>query len=390
MPGWHAVLSPSASERWISCPASVRVAAKVPREPESSYAAEGTTAHALGELKVRHAIGKLSDDEYVTAHRQWAFVNQQFADGFHEMEEHTDAYVALVLERRELYPDTQVLVEQRVQTGVPSCSGTADIVLVSPTHVEIIDLKYGQGVPVQAEGNSQLRLYAVGALEGYGDVLGEPTEVYMTVFQPRIGDGHADTAMMTPEDLLAWRDSLLPVAKLALSENAPFGPSEEACRWCPASGRCPAQLEHVTNRDFGTDVDLMSGEQIAEALAMVPQIREWLNALEVAALSMIYTEGEKVPGWKVVMSGGSRKVVDPEGAAKALREAGFTDEQFITPKFAGIGELEKLLRRRFDEVVGSYVTKSAGKPSLAPEDDKRPAANPHSEAVKEFGQEDVL
>lgn len=385
MPGEHAVLSPSASERWISCPASVRMAEKVPEAPDSPYAAEGTAAHALGELRLRWYLHRINDRQYVDELTQWMIDNAQY--DYDEMVQHIGAYVALVDERRKTHPNTAVLVEQNVQTGIPQCSGTADVILVSPTHVEIIDLKYGAGVAVHAEGNSQLRLYAVGALEEYGDVLGTPTDVYMTVFQPRIGDGHADTAHMTADDLRAWRDSLRPMAQVALGDDAPFGPSDEACRWCPASGRCAAQLEWVTQRDFGDDPDVLSPEELAEALAQVPAIQQWLNALEVVALRTVYSEGKSIPGFKVVMSGGQRYVSDPGGLRDELTALKYDEADFITEKVVGIGELEKLVgRKNFDSVLGAFIGKTTGKPSLVPETDKRASINPNDQAVKEFSE----
>lgn len=363
------------------------MAKKVPEGPDSPYAAEGTAAHALGEIRLRQYLGRLTDDEYRQALQEWRVDHAAFRDNYSEMTEHISAYVALVDERRKVHPNTAVLVEQNVQTGIPECSGTADVILVSPTHVEIIDLKYGAGVAVHADGNSQLRLYAAGALEEYGDILGTPTDVYMTVFQPRIGDGHADTAHMTADDLRAWRDSLLPVAQLALTDEAPFGPSDEACRWCPANGRCAAQLAWVTSRDFG-DPDVLSPEELAEALAQVPAIQQWLNALEIVALATAYSEGKSIPGFKVVMSGGQRYVSDPGGLRDELTALKYDEADFITEKVVGIGELEKLVgRKNFDSVLGAFIGKTTGKPSLVSESDKRPAINPNDQAAKEFADE---
>jgi len=385
MPGSHAVLAPSAAERWISCPASVRVVAKLPREIDSPYAAEGTAAHALGEIEVRRAFGQLDDDGYRKALQRWRRTYAAFRDRYDEMRGHMLAYVALVQERAAQHPYTQVMVEQRVASGIPGCDGTADVALVSPVHVEIIDLKYGQGVTVEAEGNPQLRLYGVGALEKYGDLLGDVEHVYMTVFQPRLE--HTLTAVMAAEDLRAWRDSLLPIAEQALGDDAPFGPSEAACRWCPASGSCPAQLAHVTERDFGTDVDQLSPEEMARALAMAPQIREWLNALEVAALRTAYSEGKPIPGYKVVLSGGKRVIDDVHTAdvTTMLTALGYTEEEFTERKLRGIVALEKLLgKQQFPIILADFVRKTEGKPSLVPESDKRRAISPDAEAVKEF------
>lgn len=393
MPGEHARLSPSSSERWISCPASVRVADQLPRElqeSESIYALEGTAAHALAEIEGRRAFGLLDDNGYRHALAGWRRVYAQFKDSYPEMREHVLAYVALLKERQQLYPNTQVLFEQRVDSGVPSCWGTSDAVLVSPQHVEIVDFKYGQGVPVNAIGNSQLRLYGLGALDGYGDLLGETEIVRMTVFQPRLES--TSTEEMTAIELREWRADIIPIAESALGPDAPFGPSEEACRWCPASGRCPAQFEQVTKADFGTPPDTLTPNEMAAILQQIPAIRDWLNAFEETALNLVYSEGKEIPGYKVVLSGGRRSIPDENFAdvCVVLTEHGYDLSQFTKLGLVGIGDLTKMLGRgkagekQFELLLGDFVKKSAGKPSLVPEDDARPAANPEIEAAKDF------
>lgn len=385
MPGLHATLSPSASERWISCPASVRMGEKIPPAPDSPYAAEGTAAHALGELAALHSFGKITIKEYNTRRNEWRKFYDITSAIEAEMVEHVKGYARLLKERAAVHPNTQLLVEQRVDTGLPHCWGTSDAILVSPRHIEIVDLKYGMGIAVEAEGNSQLRLYGVGALEGYGDLLGDPEVVYMTVYQPRLN--HTLTAEMPAEELRAWRDSLRPVAELALTENAPFGPSEIACRWCPASGHCPAQLEYATKLDFGSDPDLLSEAELAEALAQVPHIRDWLNALEATALRVAYSEGKSLPGYKVVLSGSRRVIDNDEDVISVLDMLGYDRSQTANVKLKGIGELEKLLGKEFNTVLGEWIRKTEGKPSIVAESDRRPAINPASQAGKEFGDE---
>lgn len=300
-----------------------------------------------------------------------------------EMANHVADYVTLLTERMALHPNSQLLLEQRLPTGIPSSWGTSDAVIVSPVHVEIVDFKYGMGVQVYAAGNPQLRLYGVGALEVIAELLGDPEFVTMTVFQPRIY--HTDSETLTAQDLRDWRDSLLPIAELALSDEAPFGPSESACRWCPAAGRCRAQLEWATQADFGTPADLLSPEELAEALTRIDAIEKWCEQVRAVGLDLIYTKGQPVPGWKAVRSGGRRSIPDSEGAIAALLAVGHALNEISTRKVRGIGELEKLLGKpEFETVVSPFVVKGQGSVSLAPEDDKRPAINPNTEAQKEF------
>lgn len=384
MPGLHAKLSPSASERWISCPASIRMEENVPKEPDSVYAAEGTAAHGLGELKASLAFGKITPRQFTIRRNKWKreFEHLLTDEVEAEMEFHTDAYVELILERVKLYPNSEVLFEQRMDTGVPTCWGTSDTVIVSPQHVEIIDFKYGMGVAVEAVGNPQLRLYGCGALDTYGDVLGDTEVIRITVHQPRLE--HTLTEELTPDELRAWRTSIIPIAEVALGDDAPFGPSDEACRWCPASGRCPAQLAEVFSIPFEEPAETLSESDMAVYLGKVKLVKDWLNAFEQAALNMAYSEQKEIPGFKVVMSGGKRYFRDGDGAIEELVKAGYSLDKVSKRSIRGIGELETLLKEKFTDLVDPFLSKSEGKPSLVPESDRRRSINPGTRAAEEF------
>lgn len=401
MPSAHARLSPSAAERWISCPASIRMEGLMKEQGvedvESIYAREGTAAHALGELKARHRI--LEDMTLSEFNEQLAAWQKEFDDilsledvHFEDMDQYTDEYVELIEERMQLFPGSILLLEQRVPTGVPTCWGTSDTVIVSPKHVEIIDFKYGSGVYVSVFENPQLRLYGVGALDYIAEMLGDVETVRITVHQPRMNN--IATEELHPDELRAWRDSIIPIAELAMGEEAPFGPSDTACHWCPASGRCEAQAWFVFEEDFEQNPDELSPERIAEIIPKISLIRSWLSKFEAAALTQAYAEGKKIPGYKVVMSGGKRSVVDPKGAETLLLKEGYTHDQIGKTgefKMNGIGDLEKLLKKeKFKTLLEDtgLVRKGEGRPSIVPESDNRPDINPTSEAVKDFGEEE--
>lgn len=393
MPGEHAKLGPSDAERWMSCPAAIRMDEQF-EDTETSYAHEGTAAHALAEIKASLHFGKITERQAIARRAEWAKEFEEYAENpetMIEMEEHTDAYVALLQERMDLYPNSALFLEVRVFPGVPECWGTSDAVIVSPIHIEVIDFKYGAGVSVEAHGNPQLRLYGVGALEEY-DILGDVELIRITVHQPRMN--HILTDEMTPAALLKWRDEeVIPRAELALTDDAPFGPSDEACRWCPASGQCRAQLEAVFATDFEASPDVLSPDEMAEVLGKRKMVADWLNAFEIAALDLAYSKGTPIPGYKVVLSGGQRGVRDPAKAIEVLRADGYKDEEITSTKPKGIGDLEKLLGKdKFKALLedSGIVTKSDGKPALAPESDKRPAIAPNSEAAKVFAEEDLI
>ena len=371
----HATLAPSAAERWIVCPASVRMAASVPEEPSSSYAQEGTNAHELAEAMARYQL--LGGPEVdVDAWRA------RLGEDYDEMQQHAQGYVDYLCGLLASYPDAQLLLEQRLPTGLPECWGTSDAVIVSPTVVETVDFKYGQGVRVEAAENPQLRLYGVGALEAFGDLLGEVDTVRLTVYQPRLD--HVAGEVLTADELRAWRDGLLPVAQAALGPDAPFGPSEAACRWCPVSGSCKAQMEWATVRDFGERPDTLSDEELASALDAIPFIRQWASAVEDYALDRAYSKGRPIPGYKVVLSGGRRSVVNPKGLIEAAHQAGYKTKDVADLKTKGIGALEKKLGDDFATVAAPFIVKSTGKPALVDESDKRPATAPEVGAAEDF------
>lgn len=405
MPSAHAKLSPSDSARWISCPAAIRMDEKLREQgllvdDESSFAREGTLAHALGEIEASYFFNLIDHKAYKKALREWRaeFDAEEYETGtLEEMQEHVVTYVKLIEERLQRRPNSIVLLEQRMDSGIEKCWGTSDVVIVSPTHIEIIDLKYGSGVPVDAYENSQLRIYALGALDTYGDLLGTPDLVVMTVFQPRAGDGEPSSEEKHPDELRAWRDGVArPAAHEALhNPNAKFGPSEKACRWCPAAGTCRARIEKACLTDFGdifaeeeptpAPPELLTPAEVAKAFHRLPSIRAWCAALEATALEMAYGQGTPLPGLKVVRSGGQRFITDHPAAIQTLIDEGYTHSAVANVKAKGIGELEKLLgKAKFKELMEPFIDKSSGRESLVPEDDKREAISPTSEAAKDF------
>ena len=390
MPSAHAKLGPSSSGRWMRCPASIGMSEKVPPKGSSPFALEGTMAHELGEIKAAYEFKLIDSHEYHSRLVKWEaeFQAEYGTDEarMSEMREHCNAYVELIRERLYIHDSSFLMLEQRMDTGVPMCWGTSDVVIVSPEHVEIIDLKYGAGVAVSAEWNSQLMLYGVGALDTYGDLLGEAKTVYMTIFQPRLEN--TSTFEIDAAELRAWRDyRVKPLAEEALGPLARFGPGTDACRWCPAAGICKPRMEWNLQMDFGDDEDyaVIEPEKLAELIPRFPEFKSWMGAVENAALDRAYSGGETIPGFKVVLSGGRRAIQDHEAAIQTLIDAGYTAEKVATFKAKGLGELEKLVgKKELPELIGRYIEKSKGSPSLVPETDKRAAIFPGSDAAEDF------
>ena len=401
----HAKLSPSSASRWLSCPASIRMINEhtVPgQEDESAFAQEGTIAHALAEIEGSYHFGYLTSEEYQEEYDRWLtqeFELMGYPDGtLEEMAGHVQEYVELVERLAEEHDDATVMFEQRMDTGVDGVWGTSDAVILTPTHIGVVDFKYGMGVPVSAENNPQLRSYGLGAAHTYGGVLGDTETVSITVHQPRLSS--VSTEHLGYQELLDWRDNVLaPGAAATKDPNAPFGPSEEACRFCPVAGLCRARVEAATQEDFGglidpdeaaytppKDPDLLTPEEVAAVLGRINHMKQWLKDFEAAALEMAYTREEPIPGYKVVRSGGKRFVKDEESFIQAFLDVGYTRDQVVNAKPKGFGDLQKLVRgrKKFDEIAAQFVGMTEGRESLVPEDDPRPAISPAREAAEEF------
>lgn len=393
MPSHHATLGPSGASRWLRCPASIAMSQKVPKQPSSPHATEGTIAHELGEIRAGEYFGLIDAATFRKKMQQWERMFRKEYDDDEprrlEMNSYIDSYIALIEERLGVVEESSLLLEQRLETGVPGCWGTSDVVIFSPEHVEIIDLKYGTGVAVSPVWNPQMMLYGCGALEAYGDILGTTEYVRTTVFQPRIGN--VASFEIASADLRAWRDwHVSPLAEEALSDNARFGPSEEACRWCPAAGVCRARAEANLQQDFGADLTTITPEELAGYFRRMPEFKAWTKAVEASALERAYSGGEKLPGLKVVQSGGRRAIAAEVQAAaiQDLIEAGYPAEKVSSISTRPLGALQKLVggKDELERIIGRYIEKSPGRPSLVDESDKRESITREADAKNDFAE----
>lgn len=381
--GRHAILGPSASSRWSNCPGSVRLCRDIPTHVESVYAREGTQFHTLAEIGASHRFLGMSDTEYEAALVDWMMeTDEEWRDDQLNYLEEWLVFLEFTLAEE---PGGRLLLEQRVDTGVPGCWGTADVVILSDDHVHVIDIKYGAGLKVSAVDNPQLRLYGVGALHTLAKKPMFIRDVTTTIWQPRMNN--ISSATIPRDELLQWRDDLIPIAQLALGEDAPFGPSEDACRFCPAAGECAARTRYMLDADFGNP-DLLTGEEMADAFRRTPELKRWVADIEDTALKRAYEDAGSVPGFKVVRSGGRRSITDPEKAVSVLLDAGYDPSDVYTRKPATLGQLEKLTggSDNLQQVLGGLLVKSEGRLSLAPDSDPRQPADAVHSAQDDFAE----
>ena len=349
----HSLLSPSSSHRWIACPPSARLTENY-QDASSSYAAEGTQAHSVAELKLRHKLGQTSVPPS--------------CDNI-EMAEYTDDYVAFVTEQMEGLTNPKLFVEQKVDCSrwVPACKGTCDALIVSEGVLQIIDLKTGRGVKIDAEGNGQLRIYALGALELFG-FLYPINKVRMSIFQPRLSN--CSTWEMSREDIEKWAvEALKPAAELAWYGNGNYKAGEH-CRFCRAKAKCRERAKAnmaLAAYDF-TDPALLENDEIATILGKIDGLVSWASDVKDFAL-LEALKGVRFAGWKLIKGRSNRKYTDETAVAEAVKCLGLDPYEH---KVLGVTAMASLLgKKRFEETIGALIEKPQGKPALVPATDKR-------------------
>ena len=379
----HALLSASGASRWLNCTPSARFE-QTNGAPDkgSQYAQEGTLAHELAELELRRELKLITKTKYTRS------LNKIKADPLYseEMPDYVEEFVRYVLERiSEFDEEPIVLLESRLDLTdyVPESFGTGDVIIIGDGLLVIIDLKYGKGVRVDAVNNNQLRLYGLGAYTGYG-LLYDVSAVEMVVHQPRMD--HISAEALKLDDLLSWAETFVrPRAKLAFDGEGEFKPGDH-CRWCKAKHNCRALAEHVNEsakHEFAP-ASTLSDEELLQAVEVADRLSDWINSVKSHMLDAAL-EGKVWPGLKVVEGRTQRRWAAEEQAISKLVEAGFEKEEVTNTKIKGIGEIERLVSKPiFKDQYGSFVIKPEGKPTLAPDSDKRPPFNPNKQAQEVF------
>ena len=371
--GKHALLSASASHRWLNCTPSVRLSEGIP-DKGSEYAQEGTDAHSFCEFKLRKLLGMPAIDP--TEHLSWY-------NG--EMEECAENYASYVLERlekaKETCADPVVLVEQRVDFSrfVENGFGTADCIIIADGTMNVIDYKHGKGVEVSAENNPQMMLYALGALEIF-DGIYDIEEARMTIFQPRIDN--ISVSSMAKNALLEWANGeLTEKAALAYEGNGEFA-CGDWCRFCKAKAICRKRAEEnlkMMQYDFAP-ADTLDETEIAAVLDRADELASWVTDVKEYALSQAL-HGVHYPGYKVVEGRSARKYTNEDAVAQVVSDAGYDP---YAHKVLGLTEMQKLLgRQKFNELLAAFIVKPQGKPVLVPDTDKRPIMNTAQDDFKE-------
>lgn len=388
-PSNHAVLGASKAHQWLNCTPSVEWEKSFPETENSEAAKEGTLAHAIAEERLRRL---LEGKKPITSAR-----NKKDPLWHPAMDEHVDTYTAYVWdayqEARKQTPDALLLLEQKLDFSeyVPEGFGTGDAILIADGLMQVFDLKYGKGVPVDATDNPQIRLYALGALNEFADLYAIDA-VTMHIIQPRLESITSENLQV--DELRDWGENYVKPRAVLASRGEGEMVAGDHCRWCRCRNVCRAygmmQVSIAADRfadpPENTEEklpDAYTNEEIAAILEGVDGLVRWAKSIKDYALAEAVNNGATYPGWKVVEGRANRKITDEKKAVALLMEQGFGTDEIMALK--GIGELEALAgKQTLANVLGDVLIRPAGKPVLAKESDNRPAINSAERAKMVF------
>lgn len=382
MAGKHALLSPSAAHRWMNCTAAPLLERDV-EDKSSTFAEEGTLAHAYCAKKLKEFLGLSVDEEKA----EIAQLDEQYHSG--EMDEYTDTYKTIVLEKfnaaRAKTKDAQLLVEVKLDFShyVPDAFGTSDAIIIADGVMEVIDFKYGKGVKVSAVENPQMMIYALGAWDLFNFEY-DIRKVRMTIVQPRIDN--LSEFELDAADLINWAvDELQPKANEAYA-----GGKQKPgnwCQFCKVKASCKALSSMcIEAQQANPDPRKISKEVMENTiLPLLSTFKTWLTGVEEYSLEQALN-GVQYQGFKIVEGRSIRKITNPTAVMKLLSKEGFAKESYIKPtELRSITDLEKLIgKKRFGAICAEYINKPQGKPTLVPESDKRPAFNQAADDFKDI------
>ena len=361
MPTQHAKLSASGAHRWLNCLGSVK-AEKGIKDFSSAAAEEGTAAHELAELTLLNGGNAFAHvGNFLEEMNNWA-VSYEMAD---YVQQYVD-YVASV--------GGEQFYEERVDFSewVPEGFGTSDVIAINGDTIDIIDLKYGKGLRVDAEDNPQGLLYALGAYNEYS-YLSEFKTARIHIVQPRLD--HISVWEISIPDLLKWGAWVSEQAQTIQEGDAPRSPGEKQCQWCKAKATCgelKAHTEKVIMSGFdqldSPNADTLTDDQLRQALESKKLIISWLDAVESLVNGRLQ-KGEAFPGFKLVAGRSVRKWSCEEVAAQELENL-LADEAYER-KLLSPAKAEKALGKTKAKEIQGLIVKPEGKATLAPESDKR-------------------
>ena len=374
----HALLSASGASRWLNCTPSAQLEDRFGEKKSSSYAEEGTVAHELAELYLSKDLFNMGDAAFESKLEE-IMSNKLFNE---EMLEFVPIYTDYCSEEFISAKATSnfaiIEIEQRLDLTefIPDSFGTADGVIIKDDVMQVIDLKYGKGVPVYADWNKQLMLYGLGALRKY-DTMYDISEIVLTIVQPRINN--ISSWQISVSDLLEWAHSeLKPKADMAFAGEGELSPGEW-CKFCSVKNKCRKLYEQqmeIAKYEFAS-AEFLTDEEIADLVIRAPKFLEWINSIQEYAQEKAVTERKEWPGLKLVEGVSRRKWAAEDSIIVETLFAKvpeLSEDDIFDMKLKSISGIEKLIgKKRFATQFAELTVKPQGKPQLVSINDKRPA-----------------
>lgn len=372
-PRTHSILAPSAKE-WMHCGLAAKFLATKEEDEGSEAAQFGTEAHALAEAYINESLKLTAYGANVAPTAEE--LKKTLTLYTDEMEYLASSYATYVVEtvafeKKRTGEDPIVLIEQYLEMDyAPDTHGTVDCCIIAGDTLTVIDNKTGFiKVTAEEEGqlNSQLAIYGLFAYKAFKDVYAIK-QIRLVIFQERIHNFSEIT--VSAEQLEAWeKDVLIPAAKNAMSEN-PKSASGWWCKYCPGKATCRTRSDEAFEAvGEMKPPNLMTDEEIEAVLPKLDSVIAYAEAVKEYALKKAIEQGRRWTGFKLVESQTKRKITDEVAVGKILTDAGYDP---YTKKLLSISDIQKMVgKSQFDTLVGNYVTRPKGQPTLVPEGDSR-------------------
>ena len=388
----HALLSASSAARWLACPPSARLEEKFKEscayDDSSVYAEEGTLAHEFAELELRRLTGGIEKMKYLSAVEALQAHDLYSEEIETEIEKYTNYVMESYEAAKNVVPDPVLFIEEKLDFShiVEKGFGTGDSGIIADGTMEIIDLKYGKGIKVEACENPQLKLYAIGALHNY-EMLYDIKKVKLTIVQPRLDNITSWT--LSVSELYKWAEEVVKPTAAKAYEGKGIQRAGDHCKFCLVKAMCNTLAQRnvaLAKHDF-KDPQLLTDKQLIEVYKQIPMLVDWANAVGDYLLKKAIS-GERVEGYKLVEGQSRRKWTNEEEVQKKLKDEGYPQDSFIKSQLKGISDIEKLVGKKvFPVMFKDLVVKPQGNPTLVLESDPRPEFNSLKKAQEDFGKD---
>ncbi len=356
----HAKFSPSNSKRWLSCSASMTLPEV--KEKQSSYANRGTSLHAMSEdILCKNEV----KDSY-----------EGYAPTEEDIKLTVEPYVEYVqnLDADRFFFEKKVFITEE-------CYGTADVIAYNTKTKElhVVDLKAGTGIYVVAKDNTQLQIYAIGALKLAREQDWKVEKVFVHIVQP--GIDNICCVEVNKTNLIELQSKVLKAIHDVKNGNVKYAASEEGCRWCAHKTTCK-ELNKLANRVAQDD---FAGFDLADKLEMVPALKLFIKAVEEES-HLLLGQGKELPGFKLVRSRGRRVWLNEDGALSRLEREGIPQAKLFTPgKILTPTQIEKVVKKeKLNIDLTDFIIMKEGAPKVVPESNKGEAINKLAEAKNDF------